>query len=69
MDIKLNGTKLQEKWGDAPCDHPSFIKEWIGAPISGLGYVEKKTGDYICSQCGQVFTKEEVEEIIRKRQK
>lgn len=51
------------------CDHPSFIKEWIGAPISGLGYVEQKTGDYICSQCGQVFTKEEVEEIIRKRQK
>lgn len=58
MDIK-KGQKLREEWGNKPCNHPSFEKETQGAPISGLGYVESKTGDYICTQCGEVFTKAE----------
>lgn len=66
MDIK-KGQKLREEWGNKPCNHPSFEKETQGAPISGLGYVESKTGDYICTQCGEVFTKAEKEEIESKR--
>jgi len=68
MDIK-KGQRLREEWGDKPCDHPSFEKETQGAPISGLGYVESKTGDYICTQCGEVFTKAEKDEIEAHRAK
>ena len=62
MDIK-KGQELRDNWGNSPCEHPSFEKETIGAPISGLSYVEQKTGDYICTQCGEVFTKDEKEKI------
>lgn len=68
MDIK-KGQWLREIWGNKPCDHPSFEKEIQGAPISGLGYVERKTGDYICIQCGETFTKVEKDEIEANRAK
>lgn len=62
MDIK-KGEQLRKEWGNAPCDHPSFPKETQGTPILGLRYVEVKTGDYIYTQCGNVFTKAEKDEI------
>jgi hypothetical protein len=68
MDIK-KGQRIREEWGDKTCDHPSFEKETQGAPISGLGYVESKTGDYICTQCGEVFTKAEKDKIEANRAK
>lgn len=68
MDIK-KGEQLRKEWGNAPCDHPSFSKETQGAPISGLGYVEVKTGDYICTQCGAVFTRAEKDKIEANRGK
>ena len=68
MDIK-KGQRLREEWGDKPCDHPNFEKETQGAPISGLRYVESKTGDYICTQCGETFTKAEKDEIEANRAK
>lgn len=67
MDIK-KGERLREEWGNKPCNHPSFEKETQGAALSG-GYVESKTGDYICTQCGEVFLKTEKEEIETQRAK
>ena len=63
MDIN-KGKRLREEWGDKPCNHPNFEKETQGAPMSNLGYVENKTGDYICTQCGEVFTKAEKLKLI-----
>lgn len=67
MDIK-KAENLRKEWGDKACDHPSFEKETQGAPIvKGMGYVEEKTGDYVCTQCGEVFTKAEKEAIEKSR--
>lgn len=66
MDIK-KGQRLRDNWKNKPCEHPNFEQETQGAPIIGLGYVESKTGDYICTQCGKVFTKAEKEEIEKNR--
>lgn len=54
---------LRKTWGDKPCNHPSFEKETFPATYE-TGGVETKTGDYVCSQCGECFTKEEMEQII-----
>lgn len=35
--------KLQEAWGDKPCDHPSWEREY---------YLGSHTGDDACTQCG-----------------
>ncbi len=67
MDIK-KGQRLREEWDDKPCDHPSFEKETQGQVLS-YGYVEEKTGDYICTQCGETFTKAEKDEIEANRAK
>ena len=61
MDIK-KGKELRESWGDRPCNHPSFSKETYGQVLSS-GYVEQKTGDYLCTVCGAEFTEAEKEEI------
>lgn len=45
--------ELRKLWGNKPCSHPKFEKE----THLGWGYVEEKTGDYVCTQCGQDFTK------------
>ena len=44
---------------------PKFEKE----THLGWGYVEEKTGDYVCTQCGQDFTKNEYDRIIAERNK
>jgi hypothetical protein len=49
---------LKEEWGDKPCDHPAFAKEYdLGA----------RTGNYVCTQCGAVFTFRERAEILAAR--
>lgn len=50
--------KLKEEWGDKPCTHPSFQKEY---------YQSSQTGDYVCTQCGETFTLQEKIEIEKKR--
>lgn len=65
MDIK-KGQKLRDEWGGEPCVHPSFEKETQGQVLS-YGYVEEKTGDYICTKCGAVFTRAEKDEIEANR--
>lgn len=65
MDIKV-AKSLREKWGDKPCEHLSFEKETQGQVLLG-GYVEQKTGDYVCTQCGECFTEKEKKEIESKR--
>jgi hypothetical protein len=49
-------TRLQTQWGDKPCDHPSFDKEY---------YLGSQTGDFICKQCGKEFSRQEYEEIVK----
>ncbi|MBI5075670.1 MAG: hypothetical protein HZB62_10980 [Nitrospirae bacterium] len=46
--------KIRKAWGNKPCPHPTFDKEYC------LG---SDTGDYICIQCGRSFTKEEKNQI------
>lgn len=38
---------LRRAWGEKPCEHPAFEKEYI------LG---SQTGDYICTHCGECFS-------------
>lgn len=46
------------EWGNKHCDHPNFVKEY---------YFGAQTGDFICSQCGREFTKEEKNKIESNR--
>lgn len=65
MDI-IKGIELRKAWGDKPCDHPSFSKE-TQSQVLPFGYVEQKTGDYLCIICGTEFTDEEIKEIQARR--
>lgn len=61
----LKAERLRKQWGDKPCSHPNLEVE----THLGLGYVQEKTGDYVCTLCGQDFTKEEYNKIIAERNK
>ena len=50
--------KLKENWGNKPCPHPSFQKEY---------YRSSQTGDYVCLQCGETFTPQEKEAMEQNR--
>lgn len=51
---------LRRSWGDKPCDHPDFSKEYYGGMTAD---------DYVCTQCGRELSKGQVEEIrARQRQ-
>lgn len=52
--------RLKENWGDKPCDHPSFEKEY---------YLGADTMDFLCSTCGADFTRNEKEKIEEDRKK
>jgi hypothetical protein len=52
--------KLHETWGTKPCDHPAFAKEY------DLG---KRTGNYVCTQCGAILTFRERAEALATRDK
>ena len=49
---------LQEEWGDKPCEHPAFAKEY------DLG---ERTGNFVCTQCGAIVTFREKAEIVAAR--
>jgi hypothetical protein len=51
---------LRDEWGDKPCNHPNYEKEY---------YLGANTGDKVCTQCGQVLSKDEIENIHRKQKK
>jgi hypothetical protein len=55
---KKRANELQLAWGDAPCLHPAFAKEY------DLG---ERTGNYICTQCGAVLSFRERAEVIAAR--
>lgn len=50
--------ELQQQWGDRPCDHPAFAKEY------DLGV---RTGGFICTQCGAIVSLREKVEITARR--
>ena len=64
MDYR-KAEKLRKEWGNKPCSHPNFEVE----THLDSGYAAVKTGDYVCTYCGQDFTKEEKDRIIAKRNK
>jgi len=36
--------RLKSRWGNKPCSHPRFVKEY---------YKETPTGDFACTTCGE----------------
>jgi hypothetical protein len=50
--------ELQQAWGERPCDHPAFAKEY------DLGV---RTGNFICTQCGAILGLREKVEITSAR--
>ncbi len=60
--------ELRKAWDGKPCNHPSFEVETFPATYE-TGWVESKTGDYVCTQCGETFTKNEMLEIKNKNQR
>ncbi len=55
---KKRAIALQEAWGNQPCDHPAFAKEY------DLG---ERTGNHICTQCGAVLSFREKAELVASR--
>ena len=55
---KKRATALRQEWGDKPCPHPAFAKEY------DLG---ERTGSYVCTQCGKTFTFKERAELLASR--
>ena len=49
---------IREEWGDKPCDHPTMAKEYAGG---------RRTGDYLCTQCGAKVTFQERVELLASR--
>ena len=41
----LEAEKKRKSWGDKPCNHPSWEAEY---------YLGSKTGDKVCTVCGNV---------------
>ena len=48
--------ELRKAWGNKPCSHPNFDKEY---------HLGSDTGDYVCTSCGRSFTKQEKENLSR----
>jgi hypothetical protein len=50
--------ELQQEWGEKPCDHPSFAKEY------DMG---TRTGNFICTQCGTILSFREKGQLMASR--
>jgi len=50
---------LKESWGDKACDHPSFADKYLFG---------SKTGDFVCEQCGNFFTKRQKDQRARSKE-
>jgi hypothetical protein len=55
---KKRAIALQEAWGNQPCKHPAFAKEY------DLG---ERTGSHVCTQCGKIFTFREKADLVASR--
>lgn len=49
---------LHQEWGDKPCPHPAFSKEYDAG---------ERTGNFVCTQCGATFTFREKAELLAAR--
>jgi hypothetical protein len=58
MVQKKKAALLEQEWGDKPCEHPTFAKEY------DLG---ERTGNFVCKTCGKIFSFREKAEIIAAR--
>lgn len=52
---KKRALAIKQEWGDRPCEHPALAREY------DLG---KRTGAYVCTQCGTTFTFREKAEMF-----
>lgn len=57
---------IRGTWGDKECDHPFFDVEVVNGVV-GNSFQEMKTGDYVCTQCGRIFTRAEKANIEKNR--
>ena len=52
MKIQMDSAEqIRQNWAGKPCNHPSFSKEY---------FFSMSTGDYVCNQCGESFSSEEI---------
>jgi hypothetical protein len=50
--------ELRTAWGDKPCSHPAFSREYDAG---------ERTGNYCCTQCGASLSFREKAEITASR--
>jgi len=50
---------LRDAWGERPCPHPAFSREYDQAG--------KRTGDYFCTQCGASISFRERADLLTQR--
>ncbi len=55
---KKRAAELRQAWGDRPCDHPDFAREYDNG---------QRTGNYVCTQCGATLSFREKAEIVAAR--
>ena len=55
---RKKAVELQKAWGDRPCDHPAFSREYDQG---------ERTGNYCCTQCGASVTFRQKSEITAAR--
>jgi hypothetical protein len=57
---KKRALALQQEWGEKPCDHPAFAKEYDEG---------ERTGNFFCTQCGAPISFRQRAEILATRSK
>lgn len=50
--------ELQAAWGDQPCPHPAFAKEYDQGA---------RTGNFVCTQCGAILDFREKGRLMAER--
>ena len=55
---KKRALQIRGEWGDKPCPHPTVAREY------DLG---KRTGEYVCTQCGVTISFRERAELLASR--
>ena len=55
---RKKAVEMRQQWGDRPCDHPAFSREYDSG---------ERTGNYCCTQCGASLTFREKAELMASR--
>ena len=55
---RKRAAELQQEWGDRPCEHPEFAKEYDQGA---------RTGNFICKQCGTTLSFREKGALMAER--